>query len=46
MEKCFEINKNNQNIRCNLYFDKHRRIEKVVLFGYRFAGHKDNGEAQ
>ena len=46
MEKYFEINKNNQNIRCKLYFDKKYPIEKVVLFGHGFAGHKDNGAAQ
>lgn len=46
MEKYFEINKNNQNIRCKLYYDKQHPIEKVVLFGHGFAGHKDNGAAQ
>lgn len=46
MEKYFEINQNNQNIRCKLYYDKNRLIEKVVLFGHGFAGHKDNGAAQ
>ena len=46
MEKYFDINKNNQNIRCKLYYDKRHPIEKVVLFGHGFAGHKDNGAAQ
>ena len=46
MEKYFEINKNNQNIRCKLYYDKKHTIEKVVLFGHGFAGHKDNSAAQ
>lgn len=46
MEKYFEINKNNQNIRCKLYYDKRHSIEKVVLYGHGFAGHKDNGAAQ
>ncbi len=45
MEKYFEINKNNQNIRCKLYYDTRHSIEKVVLFGHGFAGHKDNGAA-
>ena len=45
MEKYFEINKNNQNIRCKLYYDTRHPIEKVVLFGHGFAGHKDNGAA-
>ena len=46
MEKYFEINKSNQNIRCKLYYSKQHPIEKVVLFGHGFAGHKDNGAAQ
>ena len=46
MEKYFEINQNDQNIRCKLYYDKSRPIEKVVLFGHGFAGHKDNSAAQ
>ncbi len=46
MEKYFEISKNKQNIRCKLYYDKGRAIEKVVLFGHGFAGHKDNNSAQ
>lgn len=46
MEKYFEINRSNQNIRCKLYYDRMHTIEKVVLFGHGFAGHKDNGAAQ
>lgn len=46
MEKYFEINKNNQNIRCKLYFDKQYAISKVILFVHGFAGHKDNSSAQ
>lgn len=46
MEKYFEINKNGQNIRCKLYYDKQCAIEKIVLFGHGFAGHKDNGAAK
>ena len=46
MEKFFEINSNRQNIRCKLYFNKKADIEKVVLFGHGFAGHKDNSAAQ
>ena len=46
MEKYFEINRSNQNIRCKLYYDRMHTIEKVVLFGHGFAGHKDNGASQ
>ena len=46
MEKYFEINKNNQNIRCKLYYDKQHPIQRVVLFCHGFAGHKDNTVAQ
>ena len=46
MEKFFEINSSRQNIRCKLYFNKKADIEKVVLFGHGFAGHKDNSAAQ
>lgn len=43
MEKYFEVNKSGQNIHCKLYFSNGSSIEKVVLFGHGFAGHKDNG---
>ena len=46
MEKYFEINKQGQNIRCKLYFDKISDIKKVILYGHGFAGHKDNGAAE
>ena len=45
MEKYFEINKSGQDIHCKLYFSSGSPIEKVVLFGHGFAGHKDNGAA-
>lgn len=43
MEKYFEINENNNNIRCKLYFNKGDALRKVVLYGHGFAGHKDAG---
>lgn len=46
MEKYFEINEQDQTIRCKLYCDGQHAIEKVVLYGHGFAGHKDNGTAQ
>lgn len=46
MEKNFEINQDGQNIRCKLYAEKGAQLQKVVLFGHGFAGHKDNKAAQ
>lgn len=45
-EKYFEINKNGHKIRCKLCYREQSPIERVVLFGHGFAGHKDNGAAQ
>ena len=45
MEKYFSINKSPHNIRCKLYYDPRRAMEKVVLYTHGFAGHKDNGAA-
>lgn len=46
MDKYFEINKNGQNIRCKMYYNRTDDIKKVILYGHGFAGHKDNGAAQ
>lgn len=46
MEKYFEINKDGHNVRCKLYYDKRRPVEKAVLYCHGFAGHKDNGAAR
>lgn len=46
MQKYFEINRDGQNIRCKLYFEKNAPLKRVVLFVHGFAGHKDNGAAQ
>lgn len=46
MEKYLEINRDGQNIRCKLYFDKKTEIRKVVLYIHGFAGHKDNAAAR
>ena len=45
MEKYFEINENN-NIRCKLFCDKAVPMEKMVLYGHGFAGHKETGAAK
>ena len=46
MKKYFEINRDGQNIRCKLYYNPNEDIERIVLYGHGFAGHKDNGAAQ
>ena len=46
MERYFEINENGCNVRCKMYFNDARNIQKVVVFGHGFGGHKDNGAAE
>lgn len=46
MERYFEINKNGCNIRCKMYFADAYNIQKVVVFGHGFGGHKDNRAAE
>lgn len=45
-EKLFEINRQGHNIRCKLYFNDLNSVEKAVIFGTGFAGHKDNNAAK
>lgn len=45
MEKYFEINTSNSNIRCKEYYEDKRAVQKVVIYGTGFAGHKDNNAA-
>jgi len=44
-DKYFEINRQGHNIRCKLYFNDLNNVEKAVIFGTGFAGHKDNNAA-
>ena len=46
MEKYFAITKNRLNVFCKLYCNEGAGLEKAVLFGHGFAGHKDNGAAK
>ena len=46
MEKLFDINTAGQSIRCKLYYDKIREIQKVILYGHGFAGHRNATSAQ
>ncbi len=45
MEKYYDINKDNHSIRCKVYCNNMNTVEKVVLFGHGFGGHKDNAAA-
>lgn len=41
MQRYFSINQGGSSIRCKLYCQEPRAIQKVVLFVHGFAGHKD-----
>ena len=42
MNKYYEINKDGYNIRCKVYYEKGAEIQKAVICGHGFGGHKDN----
>lgn len=46
MHRYFEINGKGHNIRCKIYCQDLKLIERVVIFGHGFGGHKDNGAAE
>ena len=46
MHRYFEINEKGHNIRCKLYCQDPKTIDRVVIFGHGFGGHKDNGAAE
>jgi len=45
MHKYFEINKKGVNIRCKVYLENKKDVDKAVIFFTGFAGHKDNNAA-
>ena len=45
MEKYFSVNAEGCSIRCKLYAGESGAVERVVLFGHGFGGHKDNRAA-
>ena len=46
MHRYFEINEQGHNIRCKLYCQDPRGIDRVVIFCHGFGGHKDNTAAE
>lgn len=46
MHRYFEINGNGHNVRCKLYCQDPKTIDRVVIFGHGFGGHKDNSAAE
>lgn len=45
MDKFFTINRNGCSIRCKLYAREGRDVQRLVLYGHGFGGHKDNRAA-
>lgn len=45
ISKYFEINKN-YNIRCKIYCNEIRSLNKIIVFFHGFGGHKDNKAAE
>lgn len=45
-EKVFYINDSGASIHCNLYCTDIKNLERVVLYGHGFGGHKDNKAAE
>ena len=46
MHRYFEINGKGHNVRCKIYCQDLMNIDRVVIFGHGFGGHKDNGAAE
>ena len=46
MEEYYQINADGCAVRCKLYADEGSCIERLVLFGHGFGGHKDNRAAK
>ena len=46
MEKYFNINDAGASIRCKLYAADYKNLQRIVVFGHGFGGHKDNRAAE
>jgi len=46
MIRYYDINTAGHSVRCKLYCNDVHKIEKVVIFGHGFGGHKDNKAAE
>ena len=46
MIKYFDINEKGYSVKCKLYCNNVRDIDKVVIYGHGFGGHKDNKAAE
>ena len=46
MDRYFTVNAEGCSIRCKLYSDERDGVQKVILFGHGFGGHKDNKAAE
>lgn len=42
MIKYFDINKENCSIHCDLYYNEQEVVNRVIVYGHGFCGHKDN----
>lgn len=46
MVKYYDVNEPGHSIRCKIYCDQERGLQKVILCGHGFGGHKDNKAAE
>ncbi|MGN0298811.1 MAG: alpha/beta hydrolase [Lachnospiraceae bacterium] len=46
VNRYFDINDSGHSIRCKLYYNDIHNIQKLVLYGHGFGGHKDNKAAE
>lgn len=46
MHRYFEINGRGHNVRCKLYCQDPKSVERAVVFCHGFGGHKDNSAAE
>ena len=46
MHRYFEINESGHNIRCKIYYQDLKNINRMVIFCHGLGGHKDNAAAE